>query len=335
MSAVYIHGAGAALPKTELTNDFLHKEVGLERGQDWVDSRLGIGRRYSILSREYILKTKNQNPAQAVLYARANKETPLTLGVKAALEAMKRAKVSPEQIGWVIANNDTPFELIPSTAIQIAKEIGARHGPHCDINAACSSFSLHMKILADMNPEALPEFILCVQSSCYTTRTNYSFKSIDGYIWGDGAAAEVISTRHPGKLKIEPMIFETKSADAGAISIDSIGHFSQDGALVREFSIRKTCEIFEEIAQKKALYAEDCYTIAHQANFVMQNSILDHLKLPPERHLRNVHEQGNIAAAGCPSVIAQNWEKFHKGDQIIYAVLGAGLAWGGGYLEVL
>jgi 3-oxoacyl-[acyl-carrier-protein] synthase-3 len=335
MGALYIHGAGSCLPKNEFTNDFLHKEVGLERGQDWVDSRLGIERRYSILSRDYILKTKNQNPNQAILHARANNETPLTLGIKAAVEAMKRAKVSPQQIGWVIANNDTPFEMIPSAAIQIAKEIGARPGPHCDINAACSSFSLHMKMLADIDPAVLPEFVLCVQTSAYTTRTDYSPKSIDGYIWGDGAAAEVVSARYAGKLRIEPMVFETRASDANAISIDAVGHFSQDGALVREFSIRKTCEMFEEIAQKKNLYAEDCYTIAHQANFVMQNSILAHLKLPVERHLRNVHEQGNIAAAGCPSVIAQNWEKFHKGDQIVYAVVGAGLAWGGGYVEVL
>jgi 3-oxoacyl-[acyl-carrier-protein] synthase III len=92
--------------------------------------------------------------------------------------------------------------------------------------------------------------------------------------------------------------------------------------------------MFEQIAHKKELYAEKAYTVAHQANYVMQNSIIGHLHLPPEKHLRNVQSQGNIAAAGCPSVLAQNLDKLHKGDQIVYAVLGAGLAWGGGYLEV-
>ncbi len=333
--SLYIHGVGSALPKTEITNDFLHREAGLEKGQDWVDSRLGINLRYSVLSLDYIRETKNKNPNQAVLHARARGETPLSLAVLAAKEALARAQVSPRQIGWVIANCDTPFETIPCLANQIAGEIGARPGPHCDINSACSSFSLHMKVLADMEPERLPEFVLCVQSSAYTTRTDYSPKSVDGYIWGDGAAAEVVSARHLGRLKIEPMIFETKSEGADEIVIDAVGHFRQNGAAVREFSIRKTCEMFEEIAQKKGLYAEECYTIAHQANFVMQNSILDHLKLPVERHLRNVREQGNIAAAGCPSVLAQNWEKFKKGSRIVYAVLGAGLAWGGGYMEVL
>ena len=61
---------------------------------------------------------------------------------------------------------------------------------------------------------------------------------------------------------------------------------------------------------------------------------LERLHLPAERHIRNVREQGNIGAAGCPSAVAQRLDKLHKGDQIVYAVLGAGLAWGGGYMEV-
>lgn len=329
-----ILGMGYYLPKNEITNDFLHKDVGLERGPDWVDSRLGIYKRYSVLSRDYILRTKNQNPIQAMLLARLNGETPVTMGVKAARQALTQAGIKPDRIGWVVANNDTPFETIPSTANLIAKELGVGCGPHCDINSACSSFARHMKALADTKEESLPEFTLCIQTSAYTVRTDYSPKCIDGYIWGDGAAAEVLSTRHSGRLLVEPLIFETRPSGADDIIIDSAGHFVQDGGAVREFSIRKTCEMFEQIAHIKSLYAEQVYTIAHQANYVMQDSIIGHLRLPRERHLRNVQDQGNTAAAGCPSVIAQNLDRFHKGDQIVYAVLGSGLAWGGGYMEV-
>lgn len=334
MSSLHILGMGWALPKTEIGNDFLHKDVGLERGKDWVDSRLGIDTRYSVLSKDYILKTKNKDPHQAVMHARANGETPITMGVNAARMALAQAGLRPDQIGRVVANNDTPFEMIPSTANLLAKALGIKAGSNYDMNSACSSFALHMHTLAQARPEALPEFILCVQSSAYTTRVDYSAKSIDGYIFGDGAAAQVVSTRHKGKLMVEPAMFETNPGAAEEIVVDSLGHFTQNGAVVREFSVRKTCEMFEEIAHKKGLYAEKAYTVAHQANFVMQDSILGHLHLPPERHLRNVREQGNIAAAGAPSVIAQNLAKLVKGDQIVYAVLGAGLAWGGGYMEV-
>lgn len=330
-----ILGMGWHLPKTEITNDFLHKQVGLEKGQDWVDTRLGINRRFSVLSKEYILKTKNVDPVHAMIHARSHGETPVTMGVKAAQMALKKAGVKAEDVGWVIANNDTPFETIPSTANFIAKSLGIVSGPHCDVNSACSSFARHMHLLASTKEDVLPEFILTVQTSAYTVRTNYLANSIDGYIWGDGAAAQISSTRHQGRLLIEPMIFDTRPEGADDIIIDAAGHFCQNGAVVREFSIRKTCEMFEEIAAKKGLYAEKTWTVAHQANYVMQNSILGHLHLPQDRHIRNVREQGNIAAAGAPSAIAQKFDKLHKGDQIVYAVLGSGLAWGGGYMEVL
>jgi 3-oxoacyl-[acyl-carrier-protein] synthase III len=92
--------------------------------------------------------------------------------------------------------------------------------------------------------------------------------------------------------------------------------------------------MFEQIAAAKKLYAEDVYTVTHQANAVMMESILGHLHLPKEKHIMNVQTQGNIAAPGMPSAVAQKLDSLHKGDQIVYAVLGAGLAWGGGYMEV-
>jgi 3-oxoacyl-[acyl-carrier-protein] synthase-3 len=256
------------------------------------------------------------------------------MGAEAGRRALARAGLSAGSIGYVIANCDTPFETIPATASLIAKELGIDSGAHMDVNSACSSFARHMKLLSDTQPSALPDFVLCVQTGAYTVRTDYSDRCVDGYIWGDGATAEVVSARVPGKLRVEPLIFEADPSGADEIVIDNAGHFSQNGAKVREFSIRKTCEMFETIAEAKNLFAETTYTVTHQANFVMQNSVLDHLNLPPERHLRNVHLQGNIAAAGCPSVLAQHWDKFKKGDQLIYAVLGSGLAWGGGYMEV-
>lgn len=329
-----ILGMGWALPKTVIDNDFLHKDVGLKKGPDWAKSRLGIDTRHTVLSKEYILKTKNADPRQAVVHARANGETPVTLAVKAAQKALAHAGVSPRQIGMVVCNCDLPFELVPSTASYIAKALGIGSGPHIDMNSACSSFARHMMYLGDLNEKAWPEFALTVQTGAYTTRTNYAPESYDGYIWGDGAAAQLCSLKHPGRLKVEPMIFASDPAGADDVTVDSGAHFRQDGAKIREFSIRKTVEMFETIALAKKLFAEDVYTVTHQANAVMMESILGHLHLPKEKHIMNVRAQGNIAAAGMPSAVAQKLDSLHKGDQIVYAVLGAGLAWGGGYMEV-
>ena len=189
-----IHGMGAALASHEISNEFLSQEVRLAKDLDWVRSRLGIESRFSVLSPDYILKTKNQNPAQAILHARAHGETPLTLGVQAAKSALSKAGIKPRQIGLVIANTDTPFETLPSMASLIAQLLDVENGPHCDVNSACASFARHLQLLSDLKEPSLPDFILCVQTSAYTVRTDYSSQSIDGYIWGDGAAAQVVSS---------------------------------------------------------------------------------------------------------------------------------------------
>ncbi|MFI5361206.1 MAG: 3-oxoacyl-ACP synthase III family protein [Elusimicrobiota bacterium] len=329
-----ILGMGWALPKTVIDNDFLHKEVGLKKSSDWALSRLGIRERHTVLTKEYILKTKNADPRQAIHLARSLGETPITLAVRAAQKALAHTGVRPDQIGMVVCNCDVPFDLIPAAADYVAKALGIGSGPHVDLNTACSSFARHMMYLGDLSERAWPEFVLTVQTGAYTTRTDYSAESYDGYIWGDGAAAQLCSLRHPGRLKVEPMIFATDPAAAEDVRIDSTAHFRQDGAKVREFSIRKTVEMFETIAAAKKLYAESVYTVTHQANAVMMDSILGHLQLPKDRHIANVEHQGNIASAGMPSAVAQKLDSLHKGDQIVYAVLGAGLAWGGGYMEV-
>lgn len=329
-----ILGMGWALPKNEIDNEFLHEEVGLRIPPRWAMSRLGIAKRYSVLTREYIATTKNADPVQAIVHARANGETPVTLGARAARMALEKAGVRPDQVGMVICNCDCPFELAPGPANYIANALGVGNGPHMDLNTACSSFARHMKLLADTRPEAWPEFVLTIQTGAFTTRTSYAADCFDGYIWGDGAAAQVCSIKHPGRLKVEPLLFETDPKGCDDVKVDAAAHFVQEGSKVREFSIRKTVEAFEAIAAAKKLYAEDVYTVTHQANAVMMKSIIGHLHLPQERHIMNVVEQGNIAAAGMPSAVAQRLDSLKKGDQIVYAVLGAGLAWGGGLMEV-
>jgi 3-oxoacyl-[acyl-carrier-protein] synthase-3 len=329
-----ILGLGYALAKTELDNDFLHNDVGIALGPDWVKTRLGIYRRYTVLSKDYIKETKNCDPRAAIALARSNGQTPVAMGAEAGRKALEHAGLRPEQIGLVIANNDTPFETIPSTANLVARDLGIGSGPHFDANASCSSFARHMQLLAEMEPH-LPEYVLTVQTAAYTTRTDYTTRCMDGYIWGDGAAAQVTSPKRLGRLKVTPVEFGTKPGGAEEVVIDAAGHFHQKGAAVKEFSLQKTCELFETAAARYRLDLKTLYTISHQNNYVMQDKIIAKIGLAAERHLRNVQEHGNTAAAGVPTVLAQNLPRLKAGDRIVYAVVGSGLAWGAGLLEVL
>jgi 3-oxoacyl-[acyl-carrier-protein] synthase III len=52
-------------------------------------------------------------------------------------------------------------------------------------------------------------------------------------------------------------------------------------------------------------------------------------QIAPEQHFSNVESFGNTAAAGSPSVISMNWERWTARDDLGVVGVGAGLTWGG------
>ena len=60
----------------------------------------------------------------------------------------------------------------------------------------------------------------------------------------------------------------------------------------------------------------------------MLTSAMEKMGVPSSRHLYNVTDLGNQGAAGAPSVLSQNWDRYKTGDYIVVAVVGAGLTWG-------
>jgi 3-oxoacyl-[acyl-carrier-protein] synthase-3 len=75
---------------------------------------------------------------------------------------------------------------------------------------------------------------------------------------------------------------------------------------------------------------DDCertHFIGHQANLLMLQSVQKRLAIPENSHLFNVDRFGNCGAAGAPSVLSQNWEKFGPGHSVLMAALGSGLTW--------
>ena len=75
------------------------------------------------------------------------------------------------------------------------------------------------------------------------------------------------------------------------------------------------------------------YFIGHQANLRMLHSVASKLGISEEQHLYNVSHYGNQGAAGAPSVLSMNWDRFKSGDLILISVVGSGLTWGSALLR--
>jgi 3-oxoacyl-[acyl-carrier-protein] synthase-3 len=180
-----------------------------------------------------------------------------------------------------------------------------------------------------MRADALPDFVLLVVPEGLTRTVDYGDRSA-AVLWGDGAAAAVVSTRVPGRARIEATAFASSPQGAGAVAIPRLGHFRQQGRAVQAFAIRHTTALFAEL---RAEHAADgagraLHFVGHQANLRMLESVCRACAIPPERHHHNVEWFGNTAAASGVSVVSTAWEKWTPHDDVALAAVGAGLSWG-------
>ncbi len=316
---LYIHGMGHSNPENVIDNRFL-EELDIGTNNDWIMQRTGIQTRRTVLSLDYIRETRNQDVRAAI---EASQYSNIETAREAARMALKNAGIDASQVGMVIAGGCSPDTVTPAEACTIAGDLGIE-APAFDLNSACSSFAVQLHFLASMQPEALPEFILIVSPENNTRTINYNDRRT-AVLWGDGTSAAVVSARVPARAKV---VFHTMTSTPSGwdkVTIPRLGHFSQEGLTVQTFAIKRSARCYRAIRDRYP-GREICF-IGHQANLRMLESVCTRCDIPAERHLFNVDRFGNTGAAGAPTVLSQNWNRFRDGDVLALVVVGAGLTW--------
>ncbi len=319
---LYLHGVGHFHPETIISNEFL---ASLDIGVDlaWIEDRVGITERRTTMSLDYIRSTRNQDTRGA---AEASTITTMEMGKNAAEMALKRAGIKREQVNMVVAGGCTPEMLIPAEASRVAAALEINVAA-LDVQAGCASFATQLHFLNQMRPEALPEFVLVVSVEAFTRTINYGDRK-GAVLFGDGASAAVLSTKHPSSHEVTMTTFMSDPSGYDKVVIPAGKHFDQEGHAVQMFAIRKTAELFQALKSAPGSQTAKQLFIGHQANLRMLQSACKRAEVDESLHFSNVSKFGNCGAAGAPTVLSQNWDQV-KDSAINVAVVGSGLAWGG------
>jgi 3-oxoacyl-[acyl-carrier-protein] synthase-3 len=161
------------------------------------------------------------------------------------------------------------------------------------------------------------------------TRTvDYNDRSA-AVLWGDGAAAAVLSTREPGRARILGNTLEGSPAGHTKVHIARQGHFHQEGRTVQMFAIKKTARGLKKLRKGFEEDGRRLHFVGHQANRLMLEKVCELCDVPPDRHHHNVVRYGNTAGAGSPSVISMRWDDWTDDDDVAVVGVGAGLTWSG------
>ncbi len=323
---LYIHGAGHYHPPNVIDNAFL-ESLDIGTTDQWIMERVGIQKRHTVLDLDDIKSTQNQQVGDAPVQIDSAQ-----MGARAIEMALERAGISKDQVGMVIAASCSPTYSLPANACVVAKACGI-DAFAVDISSACSSFAAHMHFLNNMHEAAMPNYVVCVIPESWTTTTDFSDRRTAVLI-GDGAAAVVVSKQHVASLRINHTTMTSNPEAWEKVQTKTGQHFFQEGLSVQKFAIKKTIETFKTLEKLSGQALNQHHFISHQANLTMLKSVCKKLKIPAEKHLFNVDQHGNCGAAGAPSVLSQNWERFKTGDHITLVVVGAGLTWGGMHISM-
>lgn len=329
---LYLHAIGHFHPENVIDNAFL-ESLGIDTNDAWIMERVGIRTRHTVLPLDYIRSTKNKDPRAAIEAATmSNAQT----GAAAGKRALERAGLTTKDIGMVLSGSCSPDECIPAEANRVAEALGV-DGVALDVASACSSFCSQLYFLEAMRPEKLPDFIMLVNPENSTRVVDYSDRSAC-VLWGDCSTVAIVSPRVPGPWKVTETYLKGDPAGADKVKVPRFGHFTQQGAEVQKFGVKRGGETWEHL---KARYlaggegrrAEDLRFIGHQANLRMLEAIARRAELPAANHLFNVDRRGNVGASGAPSVFSELWGSEQLGSAVAMCVVGSGLTWGGALFE--
>ena len=318
---LFLHGLGHFHPENEISNRFL-EELEIGTSDEWILERVGIRSRRTALPLDYIRTTRNRDvrgAAEATLYPTAE------LGRRAAELAIERAGIDRREIGMLIAGSSAPDFASPADACNVAAALGLEV-PAFDVNSACTSLLVQVHLLGLMDPAKLPAFVLLVAPDSLTKTVDYTDRSA-AVLWGDAAAAAVVSTRVPGRAQLLGSTLASRPSAGNKVVVPRTGHFAQEGRTVQAFAIRESARCYERLRESFENDERRLHFIGHQANQRMLEAICERCGIDRERHHANVEWFGNTGAASSASVLSMQWEKWGPRDDVAVIGVGAGLTW--------
>jgi 3-oxoacyl-[acyl-carrier-protein] synthase-3 len=309
------------VPPRVLTNADLQKMV--DTSDEWIMQRVGIRERHIV---DAGVATSD-------------------LGTAAAVAAVSRAGLTPDDIEVIIVGTVTPDMLFPSTACLIQHKIGAHHAWGFDLSAACSAFTYAVTVASQLVASSAHDHILVVGADVMSSILDYSDRSTC-VLFGDGAGAVVVSAAQEGDGVILDFEHEIDGSGAGSLympgggslhppshrTIDERMHYvKQDGRSVFRFAVRKTEEIARRVLDRNGIGPRDLdLFVSHQANRRIIEAASEKLGLGSEQVIINIEQFGNTTAATIPLALhdAVCSGRLKKGDLVLLASVGAGFTVG-------
>ena len=318
MKNIEIKSTGSYLPKIEVNNQQLEKELKLEEG--YIEKRTGIEKRYY-----------------------AKNETIEEIAEKAVINLFEKLEMQNEldnlneivqQIGLIIVATTTPNYLMPGIANKIQKKLRIENAICLDILAGCSGYinALDIAKLYLITEKVEKALVIGVDKLSKYTKKEDVGTSI---ILSDGAGALLLSTTTKEKVYMSNIKAEIDENEILTCKVNE--KIRMNGKEIYKYAVTNTVKNINELLDKSNEKLENIkYILPHQSNSKIMKSMMSKLKIDESKMYMNIKDVGNTFCASIPIALNEMFEKklFHEEDKIILIGYGGGLNTGSILLEI-
>ena len=307
VSGVSITGVGFHAPGRVFTNADL--VGGLETSDSWIRDNLGI------VSRRFI-----DHPD----------ETVLDLARVASQRALSSAALDASDLTGVIVATTTAPMRAPSTACQVAGQLGISTGAFAfDVQAVCSGFLYGLTIAANLLGGLTRGHILVIGADAFSQITDFGSRNC--VYFGDGAGAAVLTKEAGSPDNLFVSTLRADGRDAEGFRAEWGKPFDMRPKAVYDHATSVLPKAIEDVVAAAKMSLDDVdYIVPHQPSMRVLQALGTDLGVDDTKVLKNMSHFANTAAGTIPILLAENAEAgtFTPGMTLVLAAVGSGWTWG-------
>lgn len=334
-----IKAISSFLPTQKLTNEQLAQEFG-----DWDASKIFAKTGISVRS------------------VAAADECASDLGVAAARQLFESGACRPDEIDFLLFCTQSPDYILPTTACLIQHRLGLRTDCGAiDFNLGCSGFVYGLTLAKSLIETGTANNVLLITAETYSKFINSKDRSVRT-IFGDGAAATLVSSVDSDRVLIGPFVFGTDGGGGREVIIPAGGfrcpvtpesdveredrsgnrrsdrNLYMNGPEVFNFALQTVPRAMDQLLGKTGHQMDDIdYFIFHQANRFMLDRLRDKLKIPSDKFWIDMEMCGNTVSSTIPIALegALKQGAIKAGDNVAIIGFGVGYSWAGAMLHIV
>jgi 3-oxoacyl-[acyl-carrier-protein] synthase-3 len=279
------------------------------------------------------------------------------LCVASARQILQRSDLSPAEIGVLVFVTQTPDYPVPGNSVLAQHRLGLPSSAYLlDLNQGCAGYVYGLASLAALMSATHIEKGLLLVGDTITRllssndRSTFPIFSDAGSatllvrtpdvgemhfnVGGDGQGADIIQVRGGGARQPfgpDSLLMREEERNVSRAAI----HLSMRGIDVLHYSMKYVARSIKELlAFANANVDTPDYYVFHQANRILNDSLLKRLGIPAAKAPETLLDYGNTSCASIPVTICGRLREVlaQSSKKLLLSGFGAGFSWGSGLI---